>query len=521
MADLDIAKLSGVVVYLAVLIGIGVVASRRVKDVRDYFAAGKQLGFWSVAFSARATGESAWLLLGLTGMGAMVGVHAFWVVIGEIVGVAGAWLLMSRRFKRLTDTYDSITIPDYLESRFRDKSHQLRLVAAGALTVFVTIYVSAQIDATGQAFNGFLGWNYYLGVFVGFGVVLAYSTSGGFLAVAWSDVFQGALMFLGLVLLPLYMLVEVDGISGLWEKLAVVDLVQADSGVRLLNWSGVEEWTIQAVFSAIALGLIGLGFLGSPQIFVRFLALKSETEISKGAKVAIIWTIMADSGAVLIGMLGRAVLITPGTDPTGSGGLGTDAEGVLPLMVEAYLHPVLVGIFIAVVLSAIMSTIDSLLVVAASAVVRDVHQQVRNPDLADDKLVPLSRLVTVILAGVALVIALAVAYFGEKKGIFWFVIFGWSGISATFCPTIILSLFWRKMTARGALWAMIVGFVSVPLFKFGAPHLPAVGDLLKTLSELPPAFAASFIAAIVVSLRDKEGQEQVADAQNDLDAAAK
>lgn len=151
--------LVAVVLYLLVLLAIGVVASRRMHGVKDYFAAGKGLGFLSVAFSARATGESAWLLLGLTGMGAAVGAKAFWVVLGEVLGVACAWLFMCRRFKRLTDRYDSITIPDYLESRFRDTSQRLRIVSAAALVVFVTIYVSAQIDATGKAFESFLGWD--------------------------------------------------------------------------------------------------------------------------------------------------------------------------------------------------------------------------------------------------------------------------------------------------------------------------------------------------------------------------
>ncbi|MEC9073173.1 MAG: sodium/proline symporter, partial [Myxococcota bacterium] len=199
----SISKLLGILLYLGVLLAIGVVASRRMKDVRDFFAAGKQLSFWSVAFSARATGESAWLLLGLTGMGAAMGVKAFWVVFGEVLGVTVAWLLMSRRFKRLTDRYDAITVPDYLEARFRDDGHTLRLLSAFALVVFVTIYVSAQIDATGKAFESFLSWNYYVGATFGFLVVLVYITTGGFLAVAWSDVFQGALMFFGLVLLPI------------------------------------------------------------------------------------------------------------------------------------------------------------------------------------------------------------------------------------------------------------------------------------------------------------------------------
>jgi Na+(H+)/acetate symporter ActP len=183
-------QLLGIVVYLLILVVIGVAASRRMHDARDFFAAGKRLGFLSVAFSARATGESAWLLLGLTGMGAAVGVHAFWVVLGEVLGVGCAWMFMSRRFKRLTDRYDSITIPDYLEARFRDQTHKLRLVAAFALLVFVTIYVSAQIDATGTAFETFFGWQ-HLG---GFGVDRAGSEArdeeGQWNGAGWKKLFQ-------------------------------------------------------------------------------------------------------------------------------------------------------------------------------------------------------------------------------------------------------------------------------------------------------------------------------------------
>jgi sodium/proline symporter len=482
-----LAKYSGVVLYLVVLLGIGIVASRRMKDVRDFFAAGKQLGFWSVAFSARATGESAWLLIGLTGMGATVGLKAFWVVVGEVLGVSVAWLLMSRRFKRLTDRYDSITVPS---------SHKLRLVSAFALAVFVTIYVSAQIDATGQAFEDFLGWNYFVGAAAGFGVVLMYITTGGFLAVAWSDVFQGALMFLGLVILPVVGLISIGGWGEVSSRLAATDPL-------LLTWSGTADLDLAGVFGILSLALIGLGFLGSPQIFVRFLALRDEREISKGAAVAIVWTVLADSGAVLVGMIGRAMLD------------GNPGEAVLPQLVEHLLPAFFVGLYIAIVLSAIMSTADSLLVLAASAVVRDFYQQVRHPETPDEALVGMSRKATLVLAAIALTVALVVAVVMPERSVFWFVIFGWSGIAATFCPTVILSLFWSRMTAQGAMAAMIAGFVGVPLFAFGAPHLPEVGHLFKALSELPPAFLLSFVVGIVVSLRTQPPDT----AQADLDHA--
>ena len=495
-------KLIAIALYMGTLVVIGAVASRRMKDLRDYFAGGKRLGFLAVAFSARATGESAWLLLGLTGMGAAVGVKAFWVVLGEVLGVAGAWLLMSRRFKRLTDRYDSITVPDYLESRFGDSGHLLRLVSAGALVVFVTIYVSAQIDATGTAFNSFLGWNYYAGALVGFFVVLAYIVTGGFVAVVWSDVFQGSLMFLGLVGLPIVGIAAAGGIAPILAGLSAQD-------PGLLSPWGPGGWGPMTIFSVLALASIGLGFLGSPQIFVRFLALRSEDEIGKGAFIAISWTLLADAGAVMTGMVGRHLFLTPGQSLDQV--LGPGGEGVLPALVDSLLPPLLVGAMIAVVLSAIMSTVDSLLVVASSAVVRDYYQKTLHPDLHDDALVSISRKTTVVLALVALGVALSVAAISPDRTIFWFVIFGWSGIAATFCPTMILSLFWKRMTARGALAAMITGFVAVPFFKFVAPLLPGVGPAFGTLEEMTPAFFLGGFAGVIVSLADPKGRERAAD----------
>lgn len=504
-------KLLIVIAYMGALLGIGVVASRRVKDLRDFFAAGKSLGFWAVAFSARATGESAWLLLGLTGMGAAVGLQAMWVVVGEVLGVALAWLWMARRFKRLTDKYDSVTVPDFLESRFRDDSHRLRIVSALSLVVFVTIYVSAQIDATGSAFESFLGWNYYAGALVGFVVVLVYCTSGGFFAVAWSDIVQGVLMFFGLVILPIAGVIAAGGWGAVIEGLNAID-------PTLMNWSGAEAWTGLGVVGVAGLVLIGFGFLGSPQIFVRFIALRDEAEIGKGAAVAILWTILADTGAVVTGMVGRHLLTEPGqaVDVLGNGG-----QNVLPLLTEHLFPLVIVGIYVAIVLSAIMSTIDSLLIVAGSALVRDWHQKVRNPTMSDVDLLSASRKATVGLALAALAIAMTVAVTTPDRTIFWFVIFGWSGISATFCPTIVLSLFWSKFTARGALAAMIGGFLSVPFFKFAGPHLPGLGEGIAALAELPPALAVSFVLGIGVSLTDSAGNAPLAGIEQELaDAGA-
>jgi sodium/proline symporter len=500
-------KLLGIALYLVVLLMIGVVASRRMKDLRDYYAGGKRFGFWAAAFSSRATGESAWLLMGLTGMGAAVGAQALWVVLGEVLGVAAAWILLCRRFKRLTDRYDSVTIPDYLESRLRDTGHRIRLVAAFTLVVFVTIYVSAQIDAIGTAFEGFLGWNYFVGAIVGFAVVLVYIVSGGFVAVVWSDVFQGSLMLVGLVALPFFGMAAAGGLDPILNGLRQQDPL-------LVSLWGPEGQSWTSLFTILSFLGIGLGFMGSPQIFVRFLSMRSVKEIRPGAIVAVLWTLLATTGAVLVGMVGRAFLMTPSGNLDEQ--LGQGGQQVLPMLVAEAVPAWAIGIYIAIVLAAIMSTVDSLLVLASSAFVRDYYQKVRHPDMTDKQLLNRSRAVTFVLAGVALAVAFSVAALIPGRTVFWFAIFGWSGISATFCPTMILSLFWSRLTARGALAAMLTGFVSVPFFKFIAPHIPVVGDSFAALSELPPAFLVSGLVAVAVSLRDPKGQLEMIGVREEL-----
>ena len=212
-----ILKLVVLALYFLILLSIGFFASKRVSNISDYYVGGKKLGYWIAALSARSTGESGWLLIGVTGMGALMGVSAFWIVIGEVIGVWISWQFMAKKFKRMTDEYDSITIPDFLVSHFRSTTHTIRIVAATALSLFVVIYVSAQIDITGKTFESFLGFNYYTGIAIGFGIVVVYIFSGGFLAVAWSDFFQGSLMFVGLLLLPVVAYFSLSGDASIIE----------------------------------------------------------------------------------------------------------------------------------------------------------------------------------------------------------------------------------------------------------------------------------------------------------------
>lgn len=480
-----LTKLIVLGIYFAILFIIGIVASRQIKSLSDFYVGGKRIGYWAVAFSARATGESGWLLLGLTGMGAMAGFSAYWVVVGELLGVAVSWFFMAKRFKKLSDKYQSITIPDFLESHFKSSTHILRIVAATALSIFVIIYVSAQIDVTGKAFESFLGINYFTGAIVGFLIVLAYIFTGGFVAVVWSDFFQGLLMFLGLVALPIVVYWGIDNGSNIISRLNEID-----PGLTTVFGGGDDVW--MKVATMLGFAMIGLGFLGSPQIYVRFMSIKNLQEINKGRWVAIVFTLLTDAAAVTIGILARYLFTEAGQDPEAI--LGNQGEDSLITLTEYAFPLAIIAIYIAVILSAIMSTIDSLLVLASSAVVRDFYHKIFNPNMDERKMSRISRMVTLAMALFALGIAISVAVISPGRTVFWFVIFGWSGIAATFCPVIILSLFWPAYSEKGAIASMITGFLSVPLFKFVVQNIDPIGPYFEKLDVLAPSFLLAMIS---------------------------
>lgn len=483
-------KITILALYVGVLFLIGIVASKRIKGLSDFYVGGKSIGYWAVAFSARATGESGWLLIGLTGMGALAGLSTYWVVVGECLGVFISWFFMAKKFKRRSDAYDSITIPDYLESHFKSKSHALRIIAATVLSVFVIIYVGSQIDATGIAFESRLDVSYRMGAIIGFLIVLVYIFIGGFVAVVWSDLFQGLLMFVGLVILPIVAWFSMNSGEGVVASLHAID----PSLTHI--WGGSDDGLMN-LFTILGFAMIGVGFLGSPQVYVRFMSIKSEKEIDRGKWVAIIFTLLTDAAAVTIGILARIYFTDSGSDVEKVFGVG--GKEVLNMMVDNFMPAIIVAIYVAIVLSAIMSTIDSLLVIASSAIVRDVYQKIFRPDLKDSDLTNVSRWVTFGMAIIGLAIALIMNYIYPDRQVFWVIIFGWSGIAATFCPVIILSLFWKGFSEKGAMAAMITGFLCVPFFKFVIQPMDGIGPYFEKLDVLGPSFVVSLIAGVIFS----------------------
>jgi len=485
-----ITKIIVLAIYVSILFLIGIFASRRINSMSDYYLGGKKMGFWAVAFSARATGESGWLLIGLTGMGAMAGYSAYWVVLGELLGVFLSWQFMAKRFKTRSDTYKSITIPDYLQSHFKSSTNTLRIISAATLVVFVVIYVASQMDVTGIAFESMLNIDYRIGALIGFVIVLIYIFIGGFVAAVWSDMFQGILMFFGLVLLPIVVWFSMDHGAGISEGLNAID-------PTLTQIMGRSDDGLMNLFTILGFSMIGLGFLGSPQVYVRFMSIKSEKEIDKGKWIALIFTLLTDAAAVTIGILARIYFTSEGQDPEVV--LGNGGENVLSMITNEFLPTILVAIFIAIVLSAIMSTIDSLLILASSAITRDFYQKIFRPKIKDKDLTKMSRIATIIMAFSALLIAIIMDYVSPNRQIFWVIIFGWSGIAATFCPVVILSLFWKGYSEKGAIASMISGFISVIVFNFVLKEMPNIGPYFVALDVLAPSFVVAMILGVLVS----------------------
>lgn len=458
------------VIYLAVLAGLAIWSRAETHSMSGYFIAGKKLPPWVVAFSTNATGESGWLLLGLTGMGYVAGAQAFWVVAGEVIGIALAWLLLSRRIKRLSDKSDSITVPDVLAARFNDRAHVLRKISLLIILVMVGAYVAAQMVATGKAFDGFTGMDYSTGVLVGATVIILYTLVGGYKAVAWTDLIQGLLMLLGLIIVP-WIAVET---AGGWASVAD-NLAGQDPGL-LTPW-GPEGKSTAALVGILSFLAVGLPFMGVPQLMVRFMSARSEKSLVPAMIISVVVILLFDIGAVLTGMAGRALF--PGLE---------DPESILPVISTTLLHPVLGGIMMVVVLAAIMSTVDSLLILASSAVVRDYWQQIRGSTLSDRALAHRGKLVTVVIGAIGIAFALH-----QTPLIFWFVLFAWSGLGAAFGPVLLCGLWYPGTTLAGAVAGMLGGFLTtVAWVLWIKPHF-------YELLEVIPGFIAGLILTLIIS----------------------
>ena len=440
------------IVYLAILAGLAIWSRRETHTLAGYYLAGKKLPYWVVAFSTNATGESGWLLLGLSGMGYAVGMQAYWVVAGEFLGIAAAWWVVARRLKKFGDEADAITVPDVLAAKFAEKAKLIRAIAVVIILVMVTAYVTAQMVATGKAFSSFLeipyptgelaqflsiNSEYAIGVIVGSIFIIGYTFVGGYKAVSYTDVVQGVLMLLGLIVVPAAAIIA----SGGWGEVQSNLFLQDPALIDPFAVSDGGRPVLIAIASFIA---IGLPFLGVPQLLVRFMSARDDVEIKKARIVSLSVLLIFTTGAVTAGVAGRALF--PGLE---------DAETIFPVISNNLFPEIISGMLLVVVLSAIMSTVDSLLLLASSAVVRDTYQKIIGTTKSEETLSNYGKIVTVIIGAIAVVMGIQ-----EPRLIFDFVLASWSGLGSAFGPVVIGILYYRRISWEGVVAGMLGGFIT-------------------------------------------------------------
>ncbi len=457
--------------YLCAMMVIGIAARPRDASKKEYYIAGKRLPYWVIAFSMNATGESAWLLLGLSGTAYVAGASAYWVVVGETLGIWMSWRLVAKRLSQEGAIADAVTVPDVLAAKLGDPMRLLRLCSVVIILVMVLVYVAAQMLATGKAFESFLGWPYAVGVLAGGFVTIVYTSFGGFRGVAYTDTAQALLMLFAVFAVPVMGLVEAGGVSAV-----VSSLKDANEGLlQLFPASLGMSAAIVAVASSLA---VGLPFLGVPQLLVRYIAINDEKEVVRASRISVIVIFALGFGAVSTGLVGRA--LTPGLD---------DAETIMPLLSDSLFPPFVTGLLVAAVLSAIMSTVSSLMNLASSAIVGDVYHQMFRPDVDTKRLGRLGVWVTAFVGIGGALIALR-----QDGLIFQFVLFAWAGLGAAFAPPVLCMLWWRGTTWQGALTGMIGGFFATVLW------LVKFKDDFYGLYEMIPGLAAGVVCTVVVSL---------------------
>jgi len=454
--------------YVLAMLGIGVWTARMTRSPLDFFLADRSLKAWVTAISSTASSESAWAVLGTVGLAYKEGLSAIWFMPGCLLGYLVNWLFIAERLRKHSEENHAITLPDYFENHFGDKSHVLRMISVVIIFSCMMAYVAAQFTAIGKTFDAIFGIPHIISISVGGAIVLVYTMMGGVRAVAWTDFAQGIIMVLGLVILSLVALTSLGGFSGM-----IVEVGKASP--ETLQWMGGKS---TAVFWGSTVGLlgIGLGYPGQPHVVTRYMAAKNTETIEKGTWIALGWGLMVYSSSILLGICGQALF--PGLE---------DPEHLFPKAAEQLLPTLLTAVVLTGVLAAIMSTVSAQILVAASAVAHDVYSKMLKKTLSHGKILLVSRITVLVLGLGAMLIAL-----GETRVIFWFVLFAWSGLGASFGPLILFTLYSKDITRQGAIAGMLTGFLTTLVWK-------ATGLSDTVIYELVPAFLAATLAIYFVS----------------------
>ena len=458
--------------YLLLLVGIGVYSSRFSSEgISEFFIGGRKMNRFVIALSAVVSGRSAWLLLGVTGMAYSRGASAVWAVVGYIVVELFLFLYYARRLRNFTEKYNCITVPDFFAERFNDHNGYLRIALVIVFLIFMVSYVSAQFLAGGKAFASSFHIDQTTGILMTAAIILVYTVLGGFLAVSLTDMFQAIFMIFALVVLPAIAIIDAGGLQFVLEQLQSMDVTSVDP--LAISVGGLIGF----------LG-IGLGSPGNPHILARYMAIDDVKQLRWTAVVGTSWNVIMAWGALFIGLVGRVYF--PETDMLPA----SDTENLYPVLAQQHLHPVIFGVVIASIFAAIMSTADSQLLVAASAVVRDIYDRIlkKGETIPQKKLVLYSRVVVLVLVIFSLLFGLI-----ARELVFWLVLFAWAGLGAAIGPTSILALYWKGTTRAGIFAGLVTGTIVTMTWYY-------IPILKNNLYELVPAFLLSLLATWSVSL---------------------
>ncbi len=497
------------VVYLAMMITIGALYSKKSANTEDYFLGGRNLGGFVAALSAQASDMSGWLLMGLPGAIFIWGMNGGdgWCALGLLIGTILNWILIASRLRNYTiKANNSVTLPRYFENRFRDDKKVLLLVSSVIIVLFFTVYCASALAAGGQLFEAIFGVDYKYALTIGAVVILVYTLLGGFMAVCTTDFIQGTMMIIALIAVPVMAIIFMkDGISaGLAASDAVLNTLSDVSAAQATAPGYINMFTGVNATGIISGLAWGLGYFGMPHILVRFMAVKNEKEMTKSKVVAITWVTISLAMACVIGIIGRAYMDFETVVTAGK-------EKVFIMMIQKVFTdemnaPFVAGIFLCGILAAIMSTADSQLLVSASAIAEDIVKGCFKPDADDKFIMRFSRATICLVALIAFVIA-----WNPNSSVMGLVADAWAGLGAAFGPLVIMSLFWKRTNLPGGVAGLISGALAVIIWDYIPIGTGATIGSVTGIYSLAIGFPISLIFIIVVSLLTKEPSKEIQD----------
>lgn len=505
MTTNNIIVLGAFAVYMVMMIIIGVVYSKSTKNNEDYFLGGRNLGGWTAALSAQASDMSGWLLMGLPGSVYLAGTGEVWIAVGLLIGTILNWYIVSARLRKYTIVAgNSLTIPSFFQNRYRDTKGVIKIVSALIIAVFFTVYTASAFSSGAKLFATLFSddSNYNSVYLIGLGiaalVILIYTFMGGFKAVCTTDFIQGMLMLVAILAVPIVAYALLTFSDGFANTLIAKGV---SSPENYLNFFKNDNGTPVSAVSIISNLAWGLGYFGMPHILVRFMAVKSNSEIKKSRKIAIAWVVISLAASCLIGLVARGYLTTQLDAATSETAF---IRTIQQLFSGNGIVIFIGGIFLCGILAAIMSTADSQLLVTASAVSEDMYKGVIKKDASEKKALWVGKIAVIIVAVVAFFIAL-----DPNSSIMALVSDAWAGFGSAFGPVVLLALFWKRSNLAGAVSGMAVGALTVIIWDYlplinGGTIYAATG-----LYSLIVGFILGLVVNVVVSLVTKKPSKEI------------